>query len=112
MPKQTYVRTGVKSIHNNYDKEIRDYEGVDSVLSNYKIYALKSIIRQVESKLNTLESNLNNQKKTFFFKKKVINLHKIWYYDKFIVAFSVLADVFDGRTSRCLDSKRRIWAYQ
>jgi len=88
--KTTYVRTGVKSIHNTYEKEIRDYEGVDSVLSNYKIYALKSIIRQVESKLNTLESNLNNQKKTFFFKTKIINLHKIWYYDKFIIAFSVL----------------------
>lgn len=88
--KTTYVRTGVKSIHNTYDKEIRDYEGVDSVLSNYKIYALKSIIRQVESKLNTLESNLNNQKKAFFFKTKIINLHKIWYYDKFIIAFSVL----------------------
>ena len=88
--KTTYVRTGVKSIHNTYEKEIRDYEGVDSFLSNYKIYALKSIIRQVEGKLNTLESNLNNQKKTFFFKTKIINLHKIWYYDKFIIAFSVL----------------------
>ena len=88
--KTTYVRTGVKSIHNTYEKEIRDYDGVDSVLSNYKIYALQSIIRQVESKLNTLESNLNNQKKTFFFKTKIINLHKIWYYDKFIIAFSVL----------------------
>ncbi|MGB1941589.1 MAG: LptF/LptG family permease [Flavobacteriaceae bacterium] len=88
--KTTYVRTGVKSIHNTSEKEIRDYEGVDSVLSNYKIYALQSIIRQVESKLNTLESNLNNQKKTFFFKTKIINLHKIWYYDKFIIAFSVL----------------------
>ena len=88
--KTTYIRTGVKSIHNTYEKEIRDYEGVDSVISNYKIYALQSIIRQVESKLNTLESNLNNQKKTFFFKMKIINLHKIWYYDKFIIAFSVL----------------------
>ena len=88
--KTTYIRTGVKSIHNTYEKEIRDYDGVDSVLSNYKIYALQSIIRQVESKLNTLESNLNNQKKTFFFKTKIINLHKIWYYDKFIIAFSVL----------------------
>lgn len=88
--KTTYVRTGVKSIHNTSEKEIRDYEGVDSVHSNYKIYALQSIIRQVESKLNTLESNLNNQKKTFFFKTKIINLHKIWYYDKFVIAFSVL----------------------
>ena len=88
--KTTYIRTGVKSIHNTYEKEIRDYEGVDSLLSNYKIYALQSIIRQVESKLNTLESNLNNQKKTFFFKTKIINLHKIWYYDKFIIAFSVM----------------------
>ena len=88
--KTTYIRTGVKSIHNTYEKEIRDYEGVDSLLSNYKIYALQSIIRQVESKLNTLESNLNNQKKSFFFKTKIINLHKIWYYDKFIIAFSVM----------------------
>ena len=45
---------------------------------------------RVKSKLNTLDSNLEAQKKTFFFKKKVINLHKIWYYDKFIVGFSVL----------------------
>ena len=88
--KTTYIRTGVKSIHNTYENEIRDYEGVDNVLTNYKIYALQSIIRQVESKLNTLESNLTNQKKTFFFKTKIINLHKIWYYDKFIIAFSVM----------------------
>ena len=88
--KTTYIRTGVKSIHNTFDNEIRDYEGVDNVLTNYKFYALQSIIRQVESKLNTLESNLSNQKKTFFFKTKIINLHKIWYYDKFIIAFSVM----------------------
>ena len=88
--KTTYIRTGVKSIHNTFDNEIMDYEGVDNVLTNYKFYALQSIIRQVESKLNTLESNLSNQKKTFFFKTKIINLHKIWYYDKFIIAFSVM----------------------
>ena len=88
--KTTYVRTGVKSIHNNYEKEIWDYKGIDNVLSNYKTYSLLSIIRQVESKLNTLESNLNNQKKKFFFKTKIINLHKIWYYDKFVIAFSVM----------------------
>ena len=88
--KTTYIRTGVKSIHNTFDNEIRDYEGVDNVLTNYKFYALQSIIRQVESKLNTLESNLSNQRKTFFFKTKIINLHKIWYYDKFIIAFSVM----------------------
>ncbi len=88
--KTTYVRTGVKSIHNNYENEIWDYKGIDNVLSNYKTYSLLSIIRQVESKLNTLESNLNNQKKKFFFKTKIINLHKIWYYDKFVIAFSVM----------------------
>ena len=88
--KTTYVRTGVKSIHNNYEKEIWDYKGIDNVLSNYKTYSLLSIIRQVESKLNTLESNLNNQKKKNFFKTKIINLHKIWYYEKFVIAFSVM----------------------
>ena len=88
--KTTYVRTGVKSIHNNYENEIWDYKGIDNVLSNYKTYSLLSIIRQVESKLNTLESNLNNQKKKNFFKTKIINLHKIWYYEKFVIAFSVM----------------------
>lgn len=88
--KTTYVRTGIKSIHDNTTKKKIKYEGVDHYLSTYKIYALKSIVRQIEGKLNTLDTNLDNQKKTFFFKSKLINLHKIWYYDKFIIAFSIL----------------------
>ena len=88
--KTTYIRTGVKAIHSNSEKEKMVYEGFSDYISKFPVYAKSSILRQVKSKLNTLESNLDAQKKTFFFKKKVINLHKIWYYDKFIIAFSVL----------------------
>jgi lipopolysaccharide export system permease protein len=88
--KTTYIRTGVKAIHSNSEKEKMVYEGFTDYISKFPVYARSSILRQVKSKLNTLESNLEAQKKTFFFKKKVINLHKIWYYDKFIIAFSVL----------------------
>ena len=88
--KTTYIRTGVKAIHSNSEKEKLVYEGFADYISKFPVYARSSILRQVKSKLNTLESNLEAQKKTFFFKKKVINLHKIWYYDKFIIAFSVL----------------------
>jgi lipopolysaccharide export system permease protein len=88
--KTTYIRTGVKAIHSNSEKEKTVYEGFSDYISKFPVYAKSSILRQVKSKLNTLESNLDAQKKTFFFKKKVINLHKIWYYDKFIIAFSVL----------------------
>jgi lipopolysaccharide export system permease protein len=88
--KTTYIRTGVKAIHSSAKDEKVLYEGLTDYVAKYPVYAKKSMSRQVESKLNTLDSNLEAQKKTFFFKKKVINLHKIWYYDKFIIAFSVL----------------------
>ena len=88
--KTTYIRTGVKAIHSTAKDEKVVYEGLVDHVAKYPVYAKKSMSRQVESKLNTLDSNLEAQKKTFFFKKKVINLHKIWYYDKFIIAFSVL----------------------
>ena len=88
--KTTYIRTGVKSLHSTNKEDKIVYQGFKDFIAKYPDYAKKSISRQVQSKLNTLYSNLESQKKTFFFKKKVINLHKIWYYDKFIVAFSVL----------------------
>jgi lipopolysaccharide export system permease protein len=88
--KTTYIRTGVKAIHSTAEDEKVVYKGLVDHVAKYPVYAKKSMSRQVESKLNTLDSNLEAQKKTFFFKKKVINLHKIWYYDKFIIAFSVL----------------------
>jgi lipopolysaccharide export system permease protein len=88
--KTTYIRTGVKAIHSTKKEEKIVYDGFTNLISKYPDYAKKSISRQVQSKLNTLDSNLEAQKKTFFFKKKIINLHKIWYYDKFIVAISVL----------------------
>jgi len=88
--KTTYIRTGVKAIHSTTKNEKIAYEGVIDYFAKYPVYARKSISRQVKSKLNTLDSNLETQKKTLFFKKKVINLHKIWYFDKFVIAFSVL----------------------
>ena len=88
--KTTYIRTGVKAIHTTAKDEKVVYQGLTDYIAKYPFYAKKSISRQIKSKLNTLDSNLEAQKKTFFFKKKVINLHKIWYYDKFIVSFSVL----------------------
>jgi lipopolysaccharide export system permease protein len=88
--KTTYIRTGVKAIHSTAKDEKVVYDGLADYVAKYTVYAKKSISKKVETKLNTLDSNLEAQKKTFFFKKKVINLHKIWYYDKFIVAFSVL----------------------
>ena len=107
--KTTYIRTGVKAIHSNSEKEKLVYEGFADYISKFPVYAKSSILRQVKSKLNTLESNLEAQKKTFFFKKKVINLHKIWYYDKFIIAFSVLLMFLIGAPLGAFDSKRWIW---
>ena len=88
--KTTYIRTGVKAIHSIEKDEKVVYEGLTNYIVKYPVYAKKSISRQVKNKLNALESNLEAQKKDFFFKRKLINLHKIWYYDKFIIAFSVL----------------------
>ena len=88
--KTTYIRTGVKAIHSTSKGEKIDYEGLTDCVAKYPVYAKKSMSRQAKNKLNTLVSNLEAQKKIFFFKKKVINLHKIWYLDKFIIAFSVL----------------------
>ena len=84
------IRTGVKAIHSIEKDEKVVYEGLTNYIVKYPVYAKKSISRQVKNKLNALESNLEAQKKDFFFKRKLINLHKIWYYDKFIIAFSVL----------------------
>jgi lipopolysaccharide export system permease protein len=88
--KTTYVRTGIKTIHYDDEKEKIPYEGYLALFDIYPNYADKSIARQVKSKLNSLETNLTTQKKTFFFRQKIINLHSIWYYDKFVIAFSVI----------------------
>ena len=88
--KTTYIRTGIKAIHSTKKKVKIVYDGFTNFIVKYPDYAKKSISRQVQSKLNTLDSNLEAQKKAFFFKKKIINLHKIWYYDKFIISISVL----------------------
>ena len=94
--KTTYIRTGIKTIHST-EKDVKVvYEGLKDYFTKYPVYAKQSISRQVQSKLNSLDSKLESQKKTFFFKKKLINLHKIWYYDKFIIAFSVLLMFFIG----------------
>ena len=88
--KTTYIRTGIKAIHSTTNDKKVFYEGITDFIEKYPVFAKRSINRQVKNKLNTLNSNLEAQKRTFFYKKKVINLHKIWYYDKFIIAFSVL----------------------
>ena len=92
--KTTYIRTGIKTIHST-EKDVKVvYEGLKDYFTKYPVYAKQSISRQVQSKLNSLDSKLESQKKTFFFKKKLINIHKIWYYDKFIIAFYVLLMFF------------------
>jgi lipopolysaccharide export system permease protein len=56
----------------------------------------KSIFNQAKSSIKTLKSNLDQQKKTFFFREKVINLHAIYMYDKYVIGFSALLMFFVG----------------
>ena len=94
--KTTYVRTGVKAVHNLNEKGKIKFNGLDEFVLKFSSYAKKQINRQASNKIKTLETNLESQKKKFFYKRKIINLHEIWYYDKFIISFSVILMFFIG----------------
>lgn len=91
----TYIRTGAKNIHTQKDSLVA-YAGLKSFVTPFSHNMRSSIVRQAKSALTTLKSNLDQQKKTFFFREKVINLHAIYMYDKYIIAFSALLMFFVG----------------
>ena len=91
----TYIRTGAKNINTTQDS-VTTYAGIERFVDPFTKNMRGSIMRQAKSTLTTLKSNLDQQKKTFFFREKVINLHAIYMYDKYIIAFSALLMFFVG----------------
>ena len=89
-----YKRTGIYSFQtsykgsgnidkiniNNHNTILNDFE------DRYKIPILKSIQRNIENQRVTLST----QKTNFFVRNKLINLHKLSYYEKFAISLSPL----------------------
>jgi lipopolysaccharide export system permease protein len=91
----TYIRTGAKSIATKQDS-MYVYSGLKPFVNSFSNNNRKSILNQAKSSVKSLKSNLDQQKKTFFFREKVINLHAIYMYDKYIIGFSALLMFFVG----------------
>jgi len=91
----TYIRTGAKNVIPKQDS-LYVYTGLKPFVSSFSNNNRKSIFNQAKSSVKTLKSNLDQQKKTFFFREKVINLHTIYMYDKYVIGFSALLMFFVG----------------
>ena len=89
-----YKRTGLYSFQTSYkgsgniDKiDINNHKTIlDDFEERYRKPILKSIQRNIENQRVTLST----QKTNFFVRNKLINLHKLSYYEKFAIALSPL----------------------
>ena len=89
-----YKRTGLYSFQTSYkgsgniDKiDIDNHKTIlDDFEERYRKLILKSIQRNIENQRVTLST----QKTNFFVRNKLINLHKLSYYEKFAIALSPL----------------------
>ncbi len=91
--KTLYSRIGIKSLTKSQNNT---FEGIEKMLALYEKRAQISILNQSNVMLKSTLDNVKSQKKVFFLKEKVINLHKIWLYDKYAIAFSAILMFFVG----------------
>ena len=92
--KNFYDRTGISNFQNNYKKnsssvELRLNENIN-IINNYDYATQQSILAAIENNISNQKNNLKSQKAAFFIKKKLINLHKVSYHDKYAIPFSII----------------------
>ncbi len=95
--KTVYLRTGIKSVDRNKEiKEITSYLGDTAHLAQFKANQKIQILQSAKNNIEMQLSNFNNQKRLFFIREKVINLHRLWRDDKFVNAYAAVLLFFVG----------------
>ena len=92
-----YLRLGVKSVDklkNTY--ESYSFKGTDTYLESFPIRQQRQILNTALNNIEMQLSNFSNQKRVFFIREKVINLHRLWRDDKFVNAYAALLLFFVG----------------
>ena len=92
-----YLRTGIKSINRlRNSKKTLNYNGKVSYLNLFPKQERKRILVAAVNNIDMQLANFNNQKRVFFIREKVINLHRLWRDDKFVSAYAALLLFFVG----------------
>lgn len=92
-----YLRTGIKSINRlRNSKKTLNYNGKVSYLNLFPKQERKRILVAAVNNIDMQLTNFNNQKRVFFIREKVINLHRLWRDDKFVSAYAALLLFFVG----------------
>ena len=92
-----YLRTGIKSVNrlkSSYKKY--SYKGKKAYLDLYTTGQQRRILDGAKRNIEMQISNFNNQKRVFFIREKVINLHRLWRDDKFVNAYAAILLFFVG----------------
>lgn len=92
-----YLRSGVKSVDrlkNTY--ESYSFKGTDTYLESFPIRQQRQILNTALNNIEMQLSNFSNQKRVFFIREKVINLHRLWRDDKFVNVYAALLLFFVG----------------
>lgn len=92
-----YLRTGIKSINRlRNSKKILNYNGKVFYLKLFPKQERERILVTAVNNIDMQLANFNNQKRVFFIREKIINLHRLWRDDKFVSAYAALLLFFVG----------------
>ena len=92
-----YLRTGIKSMDRlQKTYKAHGYEGKAAYLDLFTKQQQKRIFNAAINTIDMQLSNFNNQKRVFFIREKIINLHRLWRDDKFVGAYAALLLFFVG----------------
>ena len=92
-----YLRTGIRSVSRLKKSLIHNsFKGTDTYLKLYPKSQQRQILKSAKNNIEMQLSNFTNQKRVFFIREKVINLHRLWRDDKFVNAYATLLLFFVG----------------
>lgn len=92
-----YLRTGIKNqdrLKENYPHT--QFNGTQSYLERFAKNDKNRILNSAKNNIDVQLSNLTNQKRVFFIREKIINLHRLWRDDKFVNAYAAILLFFVG----------------
>ena len=92
-----YLRSGIRSIE-RLEKTYKHnaYLGFEDLLLKFPENNKKTILKSAKNNIRMQITNFENQKRSFFVREKIINLHRLWRDDKFVNAYAALLLFFVG----------------
>ena len=89
-----YKRTGLYSFQTSYkgsgNIDKIDIDNHKTILDDFEERYRKPILKSIQRNIENQRVTLSTQKTNFFVRNKLINLHKLSYYEKFAIALSPL----------------------